>query len=633
MIQIDKETYQQMYARSLQNSEEFWAEQAQIYLHWFAPWQQVRQGDLRNPPVRWFVGGILNACYNCLDRHLPQNATKTAIIWEGDNPEQTQKLTYQELFIQVCRFANVLKKQGIKKGDRICIYLPTIPEAIVAMLACARIGAVHSVVFGGFSAEALQNRIQDAGCKMVITADGASRGGKLIYLKKTVDQALLHCPQVESVIVVKHTGIAIEWQAQRDIDYSSAMEQVSDHCPVEPLAATDPFFILYTSGSTGKPKGILHAVGGYLLYVTMTFKWVFNYQPDDIYWCTADVGWITGHSYLLYGPLSNGATTVLFSGVPTYPTPSRFWEMVDRYQVNIFYTAPTAIRSLMRFGDEPVLKTQRSSLKLLGTVGEPINPQAWEWYYQVVGNSRCPIVDTWWQTETGGIMITPFPGVAPLEPGAATWPFFGINPVLVDEHGRIIEGEGSGELLIAQPWPGQLQTVFGDDQRYYQSYLSVHPGFYTTSDGAKRDAKGQYWISGRIDDVLNISGHRLGTAEIESALVAHPLVSEAAVVGCPDEIKGQAVFAFVTVLATINPDETLRHELIQGVREKIGSLAVPQFIQWAPELPKTRSGKIMRRLLRKIVHGEIENLGDISTLANPQVVTELIKKNPIIKKK
>lgn len=622
---MDVETYKKMYTYSMDHPHEFWDEQARKYLHWFRFWQQVVDGDLTHPPVRWFVGGELNACYNCLDRHLPERAEQIALVWEGDDPAQSQSLTYQQLFEAVCRFANVLKTYGIQKGDRICIYLPTIPEAAIAMLACARIGAVHSVVFGGFSTEALKNRIQDAGCKMVVTADATYRGGKIIHLKTNVDKAVADCPEVTYVIVVKHCQTEIEWRPHRDIDYAQAMDRASAECPPERLAATDPLFILYTSGSTGKPKGILHSIGGYLLYVTMTFKIVFNYQPGDIYWCSADVGWITGHSYLIYGPLANGGTTLLFSGIPTYPNASRFWNIIDKYQVNIFYTAPTAIRALMRLGNEPVQSTSRRSLKLLGTVGEPINPHVWEWYYEIVGGGRCPVVDTWWQTETGGIMITPFPGAAKLEPGAAGWPFFGVAPILVDDQGEIITGEGSGNLLIAQSWPGLLHTIYGDPIRYRQAYLSSHPGFYTTGDGAKRDKNGQYWISGRVDDVLNISGHRIGTAEIESALVAHPQVAEAAVVSCPHEIKGEAVYAFVTVLAEVTPNSALRQELMILVREKIGGLAIPEFIQWAPELPKTRSGKIIRRLLRKIVHSEIENLGDTSTLANPAVIEDLIK--------
>ncbi len=626
---VTAETYHAMYARSLENPIQFWDEQARQYLDWFQPWQQVVEGDLTHPPVRWFVGGKLNACYNCLDRHLPQRADQTAIIWEGDQPEQSQRISYGELFAAVCRFANVLKTTGIQKGDRVCIYLPTIPEAAIAMLACTRIGAIHSVVFGGFSAEALQNRIQNADCKMVITADATARGGKIIPLKENVDKALEDCPNVKSVIVIDHMQVKIDWQPERDINYATVMSQASLECPPEELSATDPLFILYTSGSTGKPKGILHGLGGYLLYVTMTFKIVFNYQPGDIFWCTADLGWITGHSYLLYGALANGATTLLFSGIPTYPDASRFWQIIDKYQVNIFYTAPTAIRALMRYGNAPLQSTQRTSLKCLGTVGEPINPEVWRWYYEMVGKQRCPIVDTWWQTETGGIMITPLPGATKLEPGAASWPFFGVDPVLVDDQGKIVNGETSGNLLIARPWPGQLQTIYGDQTRFEQGYLAPNPGFYTTGDGAKRDQYGYYWISGRVDDVLNISGHRIGTAEIESALVAHPKVAEAAVVGCPHEVKGQAVYAFVTVLAHITPDAALHQELVQCVREKIGGLATPEYIQWAPELPKTRSGKIMRRLLRKIVHSETRNLGDISTLANPAVIPDLIKNNQL----
>lgn len=617
--------YQEMYNQSISNPEKFWDESARRYLDWFRPWDTVVQGDLAHPPVSWFIGGQLNPCYNCLDRHLPLRSQQTAIIWEGDEPTQTQRLTYQELFAQVCRFANVLKTYRVSKGDRVCIYLPTIPEAVIAMLACARIGAVHSVVFGGFSPEALQNRIEDAGCTTVITADAAFRGQKLIPLKANVDQALAACPQVQQVIVVNHAGVQIDWHPHRDIDYAAAMQQAAPDCPAEPLSATDPLFILYTSGSTGKPKGILHAIGGYLLYATMTFQTVFNYQPGDIYWCSADVGWITGHSYLVYGPLASGATTLLFSGIPTYPDAARFWQIIDKYQVNIFYTAPTAIRTLMRLGDEPVKSTSRRSLKRLGTVGEPINPDVWQWYYQVIGEGRCPVVDTWWQTETGGIMITPLPGATELKPGSAGLPFFGVVPVLVDEQGRTISGEGSGKLLLAQPWPGLMQTIYGHFTRFQQGYLAPYPGYYTTGDGAHRDKDGYYWITGRIDDVLNISGHRIGTAEVESALVAHPQVAEAAVVGCPHEIKGEAIYAFVTPLAEVEPSEALRRELVGLVREKIGGMATPEYIQWTNELPKTRSGKIMRRLLRKIVHSEIENLGDTSTLANPAIIDDLIK--------
>lgn len=624
--------YPALYQRSITDPINFWAEQAQYYLDWFQPWQHVLQGDLANPPVQWFAGGVLNACYNCLDRHLPQRAAQIALIWEGDECDQSRQLTYQELFTEVCCFANVLKAQNVQKGDRVCLYLPTIPEAVITMLACARIGAIHSVVFGGFSAEALKNRINDAGCEIVVTADAAFRGGKLIPLKDHLDQALLSCPQVRRVIVVKHADHPVTWCQDRDMDYHTTIQQADPSCPPEPMLATDPLFILYTSGSTGLPKGILHATGGYLLYVTMTFKLIFNYQPGDIYWCSADVGWVTGHSYLVYGPLANGATTILFSGVPTYPDYSRFWRIIDKYQVNIFYTAPTAIRALMRMGDEPVLSTSRKSLKCLGSVGEPINPEVWKWYYEVVGAKRCPIVDTWWQTETGGVMISPLPYATPLKPGAASWPFLGIVPTLVDDQGQVIEGVGSGQLLISRPWPGQLQTIYGNFERFEQAYLTPHPGHYTTGDGARRDEQGYYWINGRIDDVLNVSGHRLSTAEIESALVSHPAVAESAVVGVSHPVKGQAIYAFVTPLANVALDEKFKKDLQNWVRKKIGGLATPDYIQWSAELPKTRSGKIMRRILRKIVAEQTDELGDVSTLANPGIVAELINDFNSLKK-
>ncbi len=617
--------YREMYDFSIRDPEAFWGKQAEDCITWFKPWDHVIAKNPDGVSARWFVGGKLNACYNCLDRHLPQLAEKIAIIWEGDEDQASKKMTYQELFIEVCRFANLLKEKGIRKGDRVCIYMPMLIESIVAVLACARIGAIHSVVFGGFSAEALRNRINDAECKMVITADGGYRGGKLLSLKLQVDEALEGCSGVQQVIVVKHTGLPISWNASRDIDYHEAVLNCSSFCNVEELEANEPLFILYTSGSTGKPKGILHTLGGYLLQVSLSFKVVFNYEPNDIFWCTADIGWITGHSYVIYGPLMNGATTVLFAGTPTHPSPSRYWEIIDKYKVNIFYTAPTAIRSLMRFGQAPLQTTHRTSLKLLATVGEPINPDVWEWYYQCVGKLQCPIVDTWWQTETGGIMITPFPKEAKLKPGAAGWPFFGIHPEILDESGKVIEGEGEGNLVIAQPWPGQLHTIYGNPERFQESYFRRFPGYYFTGDGARRDQEGDYWITGRVDDVLNVSGHRLGTAEIESALVSHPKVAEAAVVDYPHSIKGQGIYAFVTLMENIFPDEALKKELLLHVKERIGSIAVPDYIQWSNELPKTRSGKIMRRLLRKIVHGETQALGDTSTLANPLVIEDLIK--------
>lgn len=620
---ISASQYAQMYQRSVQQPEEFWAEQAEIYLTWIQRWNRVLSGDFSHHNVTWFSGAKLNVCENCVDRHLPEKATQAAIIWEGDDPAQTRVLTYQELHEQICCFANGLKSLGVKKGDRVCIYLPMIPEAAITMLACARIGAIHSVVFAGFSPESLKNRIQDAECKIVITADSNLRGGKQIPLKANVDEIIEACTTVEKIIVVNYSGQPIPMN-DRDIWYHDLVAHVSSECPAEPMEATEPLFILYTSGSTGRPKGILHGQGGYLLYVTMSFQLVFNYQAGDIYWCTADIGWITGHSYLVYGPLASGATTLMFASVPTYPTPSRFWEVVDKHQVNIFYTAPTAIRALMREGEDAVKCTSRKSLKLLGTVGEPINPEAWLWYYKVVGEKRCPIVDTWWQTETGGIGITPLPGATPLKPGSASWPFFGIELGIVDTKGNLLDGEASGDLVITKPWPGQLQTIYGDPARFQKTYFSQYPGMYYTGDDARRDKEGYYWITGRADDVINVSGHRLETAEIESALVAHPGIAEAAVVGCPHDIKGQGIFAFVTPKAGIATHQQLADELIELVRKKISPIATPDHIEWTDDLPKTRSGKIMRRILRKIVNGETDKLGDISTLANPEVVKKII---------
>lgn len=610
---IDEQEYRTQYQRSIDQPEAFWAEQAQHYLHWHRQWDDVLTGDFSHHNVRWFVGGRLNACYNCLDRHLPERALQPAIIWEGDEPSQSEIITYEQLHEQVCRLANVLKNLGVKKGDCVCIYLPMIKEAAISMLACARIGAIHTVVFAGFSPQALKNRIIDANCCLVITADENIRGGVRIPLKTNVNDIIDDCPSVKHVLLVKNTGAKIPRKKQ-DIEYQEAMSEVDSDCPVVEMAATDPLFILYTSGSTGKPKGILHGTGGYLVHVTMSFKLVFNYLESDIYWCSADVGWITGHSYLVYGPLANGATTLMFAGTPTYPTPERFWQVIDKHRVNIFYTAPTAIRSLMRFGDDHLKRTNRDSLKLLGTVGEPINPDVWQWYYDVVGKKRCPIVDTWWQTETGGIMLTPLPGATPLKPGAASWPFFGVAPAIAN----------NGNLVITQPWPGQLQTIYGDQKRFVETYFSQYPGQYFTGDGAHCDADGFYWISGRVDDVINVSGHRFDTAEIESALVKHPSVAEAAVVGYPHKIKGQGIFAFVTPKADVNPDQTLYQALIKQVRHEIGPIATPDKIEWAADLPKTRSGKIMRRILRKIVSHDLDNLGDISTLANPGVVETLI---------
>ncbi len=621
---IDEQRYHEMYARSLAEPEAFWAEQAQEFLTWEQPWNEVCSFDFEAPDIRWFDGARLNAAYNCLDRHLASRGDQTAIIWEGDDPADHKHITYAELHEQVCRFANALKARGVGKGDRVSIYMPMIPEAAVAMLACARIGAVHSVVFGGFSPDALKDRILDSDCKAVITADEGMRGGRKVALKRNTDEALTHCPEVQTVFVVRHTGGAIDWSDARDVWYHEATAAASPECPPESMAAEDPLFILYTSGSTGKPKGVLHTTGGYLLHTAMTHRYVFDYHEGDIYWCTADVGWVTGHSYIVYGPLANGAVTLMFEGVPTYPDASRMWQIVEKHKVNIFYTAPTAIRALMGQGDAFVTGCDRSSLRILGSVGEPINPEAWEWYYRVVGESRCPIVDTWWQTETGGILITPLPGARALKPGSATLPFFGVEPALVDDQGTELEGAASGALVIKRSWPGQMRTVYGDHQRFKDTYFSMFPGRYFTGDGARRDADGYYWITGRVDDVINVSGHRMGTAEVESALVLHAAVSEAAVVGYPHDIKGQGIYAYVTLMAGVEPSEELRKELVQHVRKEIGPIASPDVIQWAPGLPKTRSGKIMRRILRKVAANELDNLGDTSTLADPSVVDDLV---------
>ncbi|MGX8845373.1 acetate--CoA ligase, partial [Pseudomonas aeruginosa] len=568
--------------------------------------------------------GQLNVAYNCIDRHLERRGEQIAIVWEGDNPSESAHITYRKLHHNVCRLANVLKSRGVEKGDRVCIYMPMIPEAAYAMLACARIGAVHSVVFGGFSPDSLRDRILDADCRTVITADEGVRGGKYIPLKQNVEKALKDCPDVSTVVVVERTQGDIPWVEGRDIWYHEALHAASADCPAEAMDAEDPLFILYTSGSTGKPKGVLHTTGGYLLGAAMTHKYVFDYHDGDVYWCTADVGWVTGHSYIVYGPLANGATTLMFEGVPNYPDASRFWQVIDKHQVNIFYTAPTAIRALMREGDAPVRQTSRSSLRLLGSVGEPINPEAWEWYYQVVGEKRCPIVDTWWQTETGSILITPLPGATALKPGSATRPFFGVQPVLLDEKGKEIDGAGSGVLAIKASWPSQIRSVYGDHQRMIDTYFKPYPGYYFSGDGARRDEDGYYWITGRVDDVINVSGHRIGTAEVESALVLHDAVAEAAVVGCPHDVKGQAIYAFVTLMAGSQPSEALQQELLALVGKEIGSFAKPDHLQWAPSLPKTRSGKIMRRILRKIACNELDSLGDTSTLADPGVVQGLI---------
>ena len=618
------ENYLRMYQYSIDKPEEFWAEQAKKYLEWSKPWDTVMNCDFQTGYIRWFEGGTLNVSVNCIDRHLELRGDQVAIIWEGDNPSQDKKITYRQLHKEVCKFANVLKSQGVKKGDCVCIYLPMISEAATVMLACTRIGAVHSVVFGGFSAEALKDRIVDSDCHYVVCADEGYRGGKTLAIKANVDLAAEFCPDLKKVIVIKNTGNLVGWDDSRDIWYDQVMLQASDVCPAVEMAAEDPLFILYTSGSTGKPKGILHTTGGYLLYAAITFKYVFDYQDGDIYWCTADIGWITGHSYMIYGPLCNGATTLMFEGVPTYPQANRFWRIIDKHQVTIFYTAPTAIRALMAQGNDYVTSTDRSSLRILGSVGEPINPEAWEWYCHVVGDGRCPIMDTWWQTETGGILITPLPGATSLKPGSATLPFFGIIPVIMDTQGDVMEGVSEGILVISRSWPGQARTIYGDHQRFIDTYFKNYPGYYFAGDGARRDEDGYFWITGRVDDVINVSGHRMGTAEIESALVLHELVAEAAVVGYPHDIKGQGIYAYVTLNNGIEPSERLRKELVDLVRKEIGAIANPDIIQWAPILPKTRSGKIMRRILRKVAANELDNLGDTSTLSDPSVIDDII---------
>ncbi|MCX7099123.1 MAG: acetate--CoA ligase [Methylococcales bacterium] len=617
-------SYKALYQRSIAEPEAFWAEQAEQFLVWGKRWDKVMDYDYPTGYIRWFEGGTLNVSVNCVDRHLANRADQVAIIWEGDDPAQDKKITYRQLHEQVCKFANVLKAQGVKKGDRVCIYLPMISEAATVMLACTRIGAVHSIVFGGFSAEALKDRILDSDCRYVVCADEGYRGGKIIPIKANVDLAAESCPALSKVIVIKNTGGDVDWHGQRDVWYHEAMADAPLDCPPEQMAAEDPLFILYTSGSTGKPKGVLHTTGGYLLYAAMTHKYIFDYHDGDIYWCTADIGWVTGHTYMIYGPLCNGATTLLFEGVPTYPKADRFWRIIDKHQVTIFYTAPTAIRALMAQGNDFVTCTDRSSLRILGSVGEPINPEAWEWYYHVVGNGRCPIMDTWWQTETGGILITPLPGVTDLKPGSATLPFFGIVPEIMDNQGQIMDGVAEGILVISRPWPGQARTVYGDHQRFVDTYFKNYPGYYFAGDGARRDEDGYFWITGRVDDVINVSGHRMGTAEIESALVLHELVAEAAVVGYPHDIKGQGIYAYVTLNAGVQPTDALKKELLDLVRKEIGAIANPDIIQWAPGLPKTRSGKIMRRILRKVAANELDNLGDTSTLADPSVVAEII---------
>jgi len=622
---IDSARYEELYRQSLNDPDAFWAAQAEQFVSWDRKWDRVSNCDFNEVDIRWFEGAQLNVAYNYVDRHLATHGDRIAILWEGDSPDEHREVSYRELHESVCRFANALKARGVQPGDRVSIYMPMIPEAAVAMLACARIGAVHSVVFGGFSPEAMKDRILDADCRVVITADEGMRGGRAIHLKANTDEALAHCPEVHTVFVVRRTGGRIDWREGRDVWYHEATAAASADCAPEIVDAEHPLFILYTSGSTGKPKGVLHTSGGYLLFAAMTHRYVFDYRDGDIYWCTADVGWVTGHSYIVYGPLANGATTVMFEGVPTWPDGSRFWQIIDKHKVNIFYTAPTAIRALMGQGDEPVTRTSRQSLRLLGSVGEPINPEAWEWYYRVVGEERCPIVDTWWQTETGGILITPLPGARQLKPGSATLPFFGVEPALLDDKGNELHGPAEGALVIKRSWPGQMRTVYGDHERFKDTYFRMFPGTYFTGDGARRDADGYYWITGRIDDVINVSGHRMGTAEVESALVLHKAVSEAAVVGYPHDIKGQGIYAYVTLMNGIEPSEALRKELVEHVRHEIGAIASPDVIQWAPGLPKTRSGKIMRRILRKIAANEVDSLGDTSTLADPAVVDDLLQ--------
>ena len=621
---ISDSEFEELYKKSLENPDQFWSEQADIYLDWDQRWSQVQETNIEKGEITWFKGGKLNASVNCIDRHLPDKSEKIAFIWEGDNPNESKEITYQELHDEVCKFSNVLKLRGVSKGDRVCIYMPMIPEATYAMLACARIGAIHSVVFGGFSPESLKDRILDSDCQTVITADEGLRGGKRVPLKENVDEALMGCPNVHTVLVIARTGAEVPWNDDCDVKYEEISKDISNKCEPEIMDSEDPLFILYTSGSTGKPKGVLHTTGGYLLQVAISHRLVFDYKDGEIYWCTADVGWVTGHSYIVYGPLANGATSLIFEGIPTHPSPSRFWEVIDKHKVNIFYTAPTALRALMAQGDQYVETSSRSSLRILGTVGEPINPEAWEWYFKVVGASSCPIVDTWWQTETGAMMITPIAGFTAMKPGSATKPFLGIEPALLDELGEEIIGEGSGNLVIKSSWPSQIRTVYGDHQRCIDTYYSMYPGYYTTGDGARRDSDGYYWITGRVDDVLNVSGHRLGTAEVESALVLHQEVAEAAVVGYEHEIKGQGIYCYVTLMSGTTPNEELKSDLINLVAKEIGPIAKPDIIQWAPGLPKTRSGKIMRRILRKIASNEIKDLGDTTTLADPSVVEELI---------
>ena len=623
---IDAQTYDAMYARSLSEPEAFWSEQAQS-LDWMVPFTKVKNTsfDEANFSIKWFEDGVLNVSVNCVDRHLVAQPDKVAILWEGDDPADSKAITYRELHREMCKMANVMKKLGVVKGDRVTLYMPMIPEAAYAMLACTRIGAIHSIVFGGFSPDSLASRIQDCDSKLVITADEGLRGGKPVPLKANTDVAVDQCACVQNVLMITRTGAAVTMKAGRDVRYEDIVVKVSDDCSPEPMGAEDPLFILYTSGSTGKPKGVLHTTGGYLLHASLTFKYVFDHKNNDIFWCTADVGWVTGHSYVVYGPLANGATSLMFEGIPTHPNSSRFWNVIDKHKVSIFYTAPTALRALMREGDGPVKLSSRASLRLLGSVGEPINPEAWQWYHRVVGDGRCPIVDTWWQTETGGAMITPLPGATSLKPGSATKPFFGVKPAIVDSKGTVLDGACSGNLVLLDSWPGQMRTVYNDHDRFFQTYFSTYLGAYFTGDGARRDEDGYYWITGRVDDVINVSGHRMGTAEVESALVAHPNVAEAAVVGYPHDIKGQGIYAYVTLNADVSPSEALRKDLVSWVRSEIGPIAAPDLIQFAPGLPKTRSGKIMRRILRKIAEDDYGSLGDISTLADPSVVESLIE--------
>jgi len=625
---ITADDYNRMYKRSIEDREGFFGEMAEKFLSWDKPWDEVCSYDFTKGEASWFKGGQLNVSVNCIDRHLPERADQVAIIWEGDDPSDSRKITYAELKDEVCRLANALKSRGVKRGDRVCLYLPMIPEAAFAMLACTRIGAVHTIVFGGFSPEALKDRIQSAECTAIITSDESLRGGRVVPLKTNADKALEECPSVSTCIVVRRTGGDVPMVDGRDVYYDEITAQQSTDCAPESMEAEDPLFILYTSGSTGKPKGVLHCTGGYLLQVAMTFKYVFDYRDGEVYWCTADVGWVTGHSYIVYGPLANGGTTLIFEGVPTYPDAGRCWEVVDKYDVSIFYTAPTAIRALQGKGDDFVTSHSRKSLRILGTVGEPINPEAWEWYFNVVGDGRCPIVDTWWQTETGAHMITPLPGATPMKPGAASFPFFGVELALLAEDGSEIDGPGSGYLVVKSSWPSQIRTVYGDHQRMVDTYFKNYPGYYFTGDGAMRDEDGYYWITGRVDDVLNVSGHRMGTAEVESALVLHDKIAEAAVVGFPHDLKGQGIYAYVTPMEGVEPDDELRAELIKLCVKEIGPIAKPDIIQWAPGLPKTRSGKIMRRILRKIAENELDSLGDTSTLADPAVVNDLIENRP-----